>query len=503
MSGRLASSSRLNYQVAARIAFVGLAGFACGLASSAGGRAAEDPPSAIDLTKVDKKDPLPADTPRRKSFEKFAIPNPDRLIFDRIEDFKPVASQDKNRDEYDAWIVAVEHANKFEAAELEQYAARDLVPLDLIKSIRTSFRLELIRFDGQMSCVRRLTPPPILQDAGLSELYEIRLVPLDESPLTPVSVVFTQLPESLSAVRRKAPGEWLDVDGWVSAAGFYFKTMSVPGERENAKIGVPVLIGKSITPLSGLPVPPGQLATALEKNKRIYKFVQDDAGMIRSATESNWPEVAAWNRIILHASRFSAQELETNARDDLDFAALFEPIRADYRFDLVRLEGRLISLKRLETNEWLRVAGVTQLYEGWLIPANEPSGNPVVIVFSEPLEGVELTGRVNKWVSFAGYSFKRMRYESMEKDQKNPKRNVEKLAPMLIGRSPIPRQDPDRPAPFTWNVFMLVAIVGGLSLILGGGVLAWWYRSGDRQAKQEMDAVRGRNPFDPATNPPA
>jgi len=34
------------------------------------------------------------------------------------------------------------------------------------------------------------------------------------------------------------------------------------------------------------------------------------------------------------------------------------------------------------------------------------------------------------------------------------------------------------------------------------GALTWYFRSGDRRTKEEMDAVRSRNPFD-ANNPPA
>src|SRR5262245_36662873 len=145
MSGRLATTSATTRRTAARIAFVVLTGCVCGLVTVAGSSAvAQD-----DVTKIDKNAPLPADTPRRKPHEKYAVPNPDRRMFSAIEDFQPVASQDKNAQEYDAWIEVVLHAAQFETAELEQYAARDLVPLDLIRAVRIHFRLELIRFDGK------------------------------------------------------------------------------------------------------------------------------------------------------------------------------------------------------------------------------------------------------------------------------------------------------------------------------------------------------------------
>ena len=64
-------------------------------------------------------------------------------------------------------------------------------------------------------------------------------MPLDESPLMPVSIVFHQLPEALAAVKDKpilkdaTASEWVEAKGYVSAAGYYFKTMSVPGDRAN------------------------------------------------------------------------------------------------------------------------------------------------------------------------------------------------------------------------------------------------------------------------------
>ena len=144
------------------------------------------------------------------------------------------------------------------------------------------------------------------------------------------------------------------------------------------------------------------------------------------------------------------------------------------------------------------------MFEGWLVPANEPRGNPICIVFTEPLEGVPPSGRVNKWVSFAGFLFKKMRYESVEQDSKNPNKNVDKYAPLLIGKSPIPRPelDPDRPSKWTWSGFILGAIVLGTLLVIAGGVLALYYRRGDRKAKESMDAVRNRNPFDAANAAP-
>jgi hypothetical protein len=454
--------------------------------------------------KGDPNNPVPNDAPRRKPHEKLAFPTNNRAIFNRVEDFKAVAAEAENADEYHAWLEVVSWAKKFPTNELEQHGATDLTPIDLLKPQRSLYRYDLLRFDGKLVCIRRLEAPLAFKDLpglGITELYEARLVPVDESPLTPVSIVFTDLPREFADVAKQPFKQWVDRDEWISAAGYYFKTMSVPGEHGNAVVGVPLLVGKSVTVIPGPPAPVYGDPTALDRNVRVYKFIKDESPMIRFDTP--WPEIASYNRVIVHASRFTAEQLEEHALPDVTFASLFEDVRRDFKLKNVKMEGRLIRLKRMGTNNELRAAGVNETFEGWLVPPNEPRGNPVCIVFSEPIEGVEPADRVNKWVSFAGFFFKKLRYVSAEQDPKNPNRNVEKYAPLLIGKSPIPRRDPDAPTSLTWGAFVLGAIVGGVVLIAAAGVLTCYYRRGDRQARAEIENVRSRNPFDPAANPPA
>jgi hypothetical protein len=279
-------------------------------------------------------------------------------------------------------------------------------------------------------------------------------------------------------------------DAWASAAGFFFKVkQDGPGGA-----AVPVLVGKSVTVLRGPPAGPDPAnPAALDRTLRVFKFIRDDAPMGKE--EENWEEVAAWNRVLLHARRFSPEELEADARADLTFYDLFTDGRRDYKLALVKFEGRLISLRRMEPSKALRDAGVAAAYEGWLVPKDEPSGNPVSVVFTDPPDGVEPTGRVNKWVSFAGYSFKLLRYESGEKDRNDPKRNVWKKAPLLLGRAVVGRPDPEGASNVSWQSFATVAtavVLGLLGTALG---LSWWFRRGDRRAKREINAHRSANPF--------
>jgi hypothetical protein len=495
-------------------AFALLCGLASGLTvAGVGAATAEEPEQPKSKNTLDKKqaDPnpvVPADGRRAKAPARLAMPNPDRAIFGKIQDFTDVKSEAENPDEYWSWYEFVVHAKQFTAPELEQAGFRGLTVIDLLKPNREYFRTELLRFDGKLICVRRLPAPKSFTDnpnTDVKELYEARFVPLDDSPLNPVSIVFLELPKEFAAVKDKPYGEWVDYDSWASAAGYFFKTMSVPGEPGKT-VGVPLLVGKSITPHGDKLPTLGEDPTALEPKVLVYDSIRDDSKMV--GDDTGWEEIAAFSRVIMHAHRFTPEELEKHAIPDLKFADLFEEGRKVYKLKNVKFEGRLISLRVVRVGPELGAAGVNTLYQGWLVPRDEPRGNPICVHFTQPLEGVEPDkpgSRVNKWVSFAGYSFKLMRYESAEQweDGKHKGTYKVKRAPMLVGKGLIPRRDPDGPDQLSWGYFMQGAIVGSVLLIAAGGLLTWWYRSGDRKARKAAETVRGGNPFDPNAAPPA
>ena len=102
---------------------------------------------------------------------------------------------------------------------------------------------------------------------------------------------------------------------------------------------------------------------------------------------------------------------------------------------------------------------------------------------------------MNKWVSFAGYSFKLLRYKSGEKDRDDPSRNTWKRAPLLLGRAAIVRPDPDGATTVSWKSFVTVATADRAELVGAALGLSWWFRRGDRSARREIEAHRARNPF--------
>ncbi|MBX9580365.1 MAG: hypothetical protein K2X87_08665 [Gemmataceae bacterium] len=460
--------------------------------------------------------PLPPGEPKRPpAAAKYRIPDPDRAIFhgvkDRsgnrsggIEDGRPVASGKQNADEAAAWAEVVRTAAKHPAAELEKHAARDLTADDLRHPVRRYYRLDLVRLDGTLTHARRVRATrAVAEGGGPPELFETRLVPDGDPPNDPVCVVVVDWPAGLPPLPPvpdgKAAGDWAAVGRWVRFAGYSFKLTLYPGPDADPADpsysgwrAAPLLVGRSVTP-ADQPAPSPQL----DGNLRVFKLIQDDAPIARTA--ANWEEAAAWDRVVRHARRFTPAELAAAARRDLAFADLFEPGRDAYRLDPVYLEGRLLRVKAVPVGERLKASGVTALYEAWLVPKGEPRGNPVCLILSELPAGVEPTPAgemTSRWVGFAGYSFKLLRYESFETDPKNPAKNVWKRAPLLIGRTVTPRDGGEPDGPATWVGWFAPLLAGGLALVGGVGLaLARWFRRGDRAARSAVANARLGNPF--------
>jgi len=464
----------------------------------------------------DDRPPLPASEPPRVALAaKYRIPNQDRAIFfgrqDKsggktggIRDDEPLASEKQNADEYNAWTEVVSHATQFTAAELEQNATADLTPDDLIYPSRKHLRLDLIRFDGKLTKARRVRSTKALAEVGIAEIFEGWLIPAGESPANPVCIVFTAWPTGLTPPQRAASedaGPTIEINRWVSFAGFSFKCMTYqgpeadvvsPSARKLSK--APLLVGRSVTPLAI--APPELTQLAIRKELRVFKLIHDEAPIARNI--ENWEEVTAWNRVVLHAHRFTTEELEAGARKDVTFADLMLERRGDYKLQLIGFEGRLIRLKRGESTERMLEAGIPYWYEGWVVPKGEPRGLPLCVILTELPPGLEPKPLMDRWVSFAGYSFKLLIYESQEHQKHDPSKNVWKKAPLLIGRSVVVR-DEEKPddRPSIWTNDFTHAVLLGIGGVIGSALtLTWWFRRGDRKAREEINAMREKNnPF--------
>ena len=460
--------------------------------------------------KIDDRLPIPPENAKQTADAAKLRINKERAIFtgvrDKygvvkggIEDERPLASEKQNPDEYRAITEVMLHTSQFSAAVLAQSGRRDLTPDDLTYGSRFQYRLELVRFEGKLTKARRLEPTKSLIETGFKELYEAWLVPDDESTGYPLCLLLANWPANFAGLPEipagQQAGESVTIDKWVAFGGYSFKLMTYPGPGADPKnpigagwLKAPLLIGMSVVPTLE-PAP----KVAIDKNFRVYKEIRDKTRMAQGS--DFWEESTAYNRVVLHARKFTTEKLEAEANRNLSFGDLFLENRKDYRLDLVLFHGHLIRLNKGKSPQRLIDAGLESWFEAWIIPDNEPRGNPICFVLTELPAGLEPKKTMDVAVTAAGYSFKLWRYESGEQDKDDPKKFVEKFAPLLIGRSLSVKQETDDVTTW-WTQGFVPAVVASVALLGGAALaLAWWFRRGDRAAQAEIEASRHRNPF--------
>jgi hypothetical protein len=258
------------------------------------------------------------------------------------------------------------------------------------------------------------------------------------------------------------------------------------------------LLALALVALAGNPVvaqpPPPPDRFALDADRFHFSRVEWDAP-VRSEGH-NPDEFLAYNELIEFARQFTTAELLAHGSRDVTYRDLVRPAGKDFQYKLLAFTGRLKRVRRMEPTKPLKAAGVADLYECWVFPANVTE--PLCLVTTELPTGIEpkLEFAPTRNVRFGAYYFKLMQYESAEPLKDRPGHNVVRRAPLLMGRGfevePLP--DTDGGAPWR-EAFLpgMIVLVGGL--IAAGYGLTWWFRRGDRAAKAAIEQRRDRNPF--------
>ncbi|MHB1425704.1 MAG: hypothetical protein ACYC3I_21255 [Gemmataceae bacterium] len=213
-------------------------------------------------------------------------------------------------------------------------------------------------------------------------------------------------------------------------------------------------------------------------------FIRDRHGIFTGE-----PEYEAYWQFLVQAHFTSAKAFAKVARRDVTYVHLFnEPER--YRGEVVRVSGRLIRLLSFTPPDEARAAGVSQLYEGWIMTDNFGE-NPVVIAFTDLPAGLTVDNRrkYNEPVSFDGYFYKRYRYKAGDSKKANEYRD----APLLIGHTLSGQFAPSgvREEAETWGhklIWVFMGVVGGAVVLLLA--LMGWYRYHDRRVRQRIRVSR-------------
>lgn len=227
-------------------------------------------------------------------------------------------------------------------------------------------------------------------------------------------------------------------------------------------------------------------------NTKRFMFSQVKPDSRIQSEDANPDEYRAYNDVLMHADSFPATELLEHARRDVTFRDLLSEHRADYQFQLIRFEGRLKRMKKIEATAELKDAGIDSLYEAWVFPLK--GTEPICIVVTEPPAGLEpesiyLPAKV---VSIAGYYFKALRYDAEERVEDEPEKHVVRRAPLLLGHSFEVHPEPQG-VDSSVDLMVILAIIAGIL----GVILAyiWWVSWGDRGIKDEARARLDSNPF--------
>ncbi len=213
-------------------------------------------------------------------------------------------------------------------------------------------------------------------------------------------------------------------------------------------------------------------------------FIRDRDGIYTGT-----PEYEAYWQFLVQAHYTSATAFTQAARRDVTYVHLFnEP--ENYRGQVVHVSGRLIRLLRFDPPMEARAAGVSDLYEGWIM-TDAFGENPVCVAFTDLPPGLTVDNRrkYNESVSFDGYFYKRYRYKAGDSKKINEYRD----APLLIGHTLTGQfgTSAAREESETWGhdlIWLFLEVVGGA--VVGLIVLTLWFRYHDRRVRHRIRASR-------------
>jgi hypothetical protein len=227
--------------------------------------------------------------------------------------------------------------------------------------------------------------------------------------------------------------------------------------------------------------------------------------LIRAATKEDPPELApkvfligvqdsrpvlsggkeeeAYCELLLLASKVSAKAFAKTARKEVSYPQMFEQ-PAEYRGEVVHYEGQMLRLRVLDAPDKVREKGLEKMYEAWICDGKTYGAHPLCAIFLDLPAGMQIGDKVNYWVTFDGYFFKKYRYQGG---------NGWYDAPLLVGRSPVVRKNnmgsvADNVTIPQSMVFWFFGLVAGTVVLVVG--LGWWYRRGDRKVRNRLAAAR-------------
>lgn len=228
-------------------------------------------------------------------------------------------------------------------------------------------------------------------------------------------------------------------------------------------------------------------------DKEVFPFllaIEDDA--ILAGEKRNRDEHRAYNHILAFAATLDPDVMARQSVE-VPYREMILDVRQDHLLKLVHIEGHLRRLVRVEPTSQLRDADkLPDLWEAWIFP--EAIYNPVCVVFSDLPEGIEPGDDLNQYVSFDGYFFKLMRYETGEHIGHGQYRW--RRAPLLLGHTIRAIPEPEGPAnPWLSGTVGILLLISLSLVVLSAAVVFWWFNRTDRRVKEKYRPGVGSDPF--------
>ncbi len=419
--------------------------------------------------------------------------------FKSINDRKPLAEPLENPEEFNAFVQVMLHARSMPDELLARHSLASTAYASLVDDgARVDFLRSLLKIKGRLIRYDESGSPSKLKDAGAKSLYRA-LIAVGGDPDKPIFVYFSDRPPEL------LPGDGGNVT--VECDGYYFKLVQYRVKQdgfENVLVDkyAPLLLAKTVKVVKIEEPDRTELSeeqrVRLDKKDPGWDSVIDERPL--GSLEDNPEEYRQYNLVFKQASEIAPEVLRKHARGNVVYADMVGDGRDEYLRELLHVEGTLVRLrKRNATGRLRETSSIKEVYEGWIrldsTSAEKEDDRLINIVFSELPEGLK-PGEGNYYkhrVAFDGYYFKRLGYESPEKDKKSGKK-IWRKAPMMIGRTIEPL---DVAEPMNPMIPVLLAMLGLAGAAMVG--LMFWFRRGDRKVHdRSREALTNVNPFEQA-----
>ncbi len=200
-------------------------------------------------------------------------------------------------------------------------------------------------------------------------------------------------------------------------------------------------------------------------------------------------ELDTYCAMLRYARHTGADVFLKAAQRDLGYSQLINKPKK-FRGDVVLVQGRLRRIEKHDAPLALQLEGVPFIYEGWLF-FNGYSSTPICLLFTELPPGAKVGDKLTLEASFAGYYYKKYRYDAVDQRGKQQRR----FAPLLIGRMPeiqvVPVKDEDSASDRQLLWIVMGTVIGTVFAVLA---LTVWFRFQDMRVRQKL-ALATRREF--------